>query len=191
VYFTISGSVGNPGGGISGVVMNGLPGNPVTSTSGSYTATALIPYGWSGTVTPTLTGYTFSPASQTYSNVTSNQVTNYTGTKLAKIASEPSELSQVVELPREFALRQNMPNPFNPTTVVSYQLTAISRVNLKIYDILGRVVATLVDDTKEAGYYKATFNASHLSSGIFFARLVAQSDNSKPFVQTIKLLLTK
>ena len=183
--FAISGSVGNPGGGIIGVVMNGLPGNPsTTSPNGQYTAS--VPYGWSGTVTPTKAGYTFSPPSQAYSNVTSNHVNIYTGTALHKIGAEGYG-----GLPQEFALLQNVPNPFNPTTVVSYQLSATSRVSLKIYDLLGREVVTLVDDIKEAGYYNATFNASHLSSGMFFARLVAQSDNGRPFVQTIKLLLTK
>jgi Tol biopolymer transport system component len=77
--FTISGYVRTSGGtGISAVVMSGLPGNPSTDASGSYSGT--VNYGWSGTVTPTKTGYTFSPPSTSYSNVTSNQTTNYTGT---------------------------------------------------------------------------------------------------------------
>jgi hypothetical protein len=187
---TISGTVGNGGGGISGVTMNGL--GVSTTSNGSYTGT--VNYGWSGSVSPSKSGYAFSPSLKSYSNVTLNQVQNYTATKLAKIAADPDELSQVVEIPRELALRQNFPNPFNPTTVISYQLPDAGApfiVSLKIYDMLGREVVTLVDDTKEAGYYNVAFNASHLSSGMFFARLVAQSDDSKPFVQTIKLLLTK
>jgi len=170
--------------------MNGL--GVSTTSNGSYTGT--VNYGWSGSVSPSKSGYAFSPSLKSYSNVTLNQVQNYTATKLAKIAADPDELSQVVEIPRELALRQNFPNPFNPTTVISYQLPDAGApfiVSLKIYDMLGREVVTLVDDTKEAGYYNVAFNASHLSSGMFFARLVAQSDDSKPFVQTIKLLLTK
>ena len=181
---TISGTVGNGGGGISGVTMNGL--GVSTTSNGSYTG--MVNYGWSGPVSPSKSGYAFSPSLKSYSNVTSNQVQNYTATKLAKIAAEPGTDS--LRLPQEFDLK-NVPNPFNPTTIVSYKLPAISRVSLKIYDMLGREVVTLVDDTKEAGYYNVTFNASNLSSGMFFARLVAQSDDSKPFVQTIKLLLTK
>ena len=76
--FTISGYVRTSSGtGISGVVMNGLPGNPSTDANGYYSGS--VPYGWSGTVTPTKSGYSFSPASTTYTNVTSNQTTNYTG----------------------------------------------------------------------------------------------------------------
>jgi len=78
---TISGYVRTSGGtGISGVTMNGLPGSPVTNSSGYYSAT--VNYGWSGTVTPILTGYSFVDASISYTNVTSDQVTNYTGTNI-------------------------------------------------------------------------------------------------------------
>jgi hypothetical protein len=74
--FTISGTVTLGGLGLADVVMNGLPGTPMTNTSGYYTAT--VNSGWSGVVTPTKTGLTFSPISQSYSNVTSNQTQNYT-----------------------------------------------------------------------------------------------------------------
>ena len=78
-YFTISGYVRTSGGvGISDVLMSGLPRGPRTDASGYYRDT--VSYGWSGTVTPMKSGYTFSPPSVTYSNVTSNQITNYTGT---------------------------------------------------------------------------------------------------------------
>jgi hypothetical protein len=99
-----------------------------------------------------------------------------------------------VDVPTEFAISQNYPNPFNPSTVIDYQLPGVVNrftVSLKVYDMLGRVITTLVNETKQAGYYKVTFNASDLSSGIYFARLVAQSDVGKPFVQTIKLMLMK
>jgi hypothetical protein len=78
--FTISGYVRTSGGaGISGVAMSGLPGSPSTGADGYYSG--IVNYGWSGTVTPTKVGYTFSPPSSTYSNVVSNQVQNHTGTK--------------------------------------------------------------------------------------------------------------
>jgi hypothetical protein len=96
-----------------------------------------------------------------------------------------------IRVPSVFQLLQNYPNPFNPTTVISYELPVISHVSLKVYDVLGREVAALVDDTKKAGYYNATFDASHLSSSIYFSRLVAQSIDGKSFVKTIKLLMTK
>jgi len=78
--YTISGTVTSGGTGLANVVMNGLPGNPVTNAEGYYTAT--VNYGWSGTVTPALEGYTFDLASTTYTNVTSNQATGYTATLL-------------------------------------------------------------------------------------------------------------
>ncbi|MFA6541769.1 MAG: FG-GAP-like repeat-containing protein [Bacteroidota bacterium] len=84
--------------------------------------------------------------------------------------------SQSVEVtmasaPKEFALGQNYPNPFNPSTVIRYQLPVNGHVSLKVYDAIGRDVATLADEWKEAGYYFATFEAARLSSGIYFVRL--------------------
>jgi len=70
-------------------------------------------------------------------------------------------------LPKKFALLQIYPNPFNPLTVIEYQIPATSKVPLKIYDLLGREVAILVNnEEKAAGYYKTTFNGSRFSSGV-------------------------
>lgn len=76
-------------------------------------------------------------------------------------------------LPKEFALYQNYPNPFNPTTVISYQLPVIGNVTLKVFDILGNEIATLVDEYKPAGRYEVEFDASRLASGIYFYKLQA------------------
>jgi hypothetical protein len=78
-----------------------------------------------------------------------------------------------VDLPKDFVLFQNYPNPFNPTTVINYQLPVTSHVVFKVYDILGRDVATLVNEVKSAGFYSVDFNASALSSGIYFYRITA------------------
>ena len=93
---------------------------------------------------------------------------------------------EVGNLPKVFTLEQNYPNPFNPSTVISYQLPANSQVTLKVYDAIGREVATLVNEVKEAGNYSVTFDASRFSSGIYFARL--QSGDK---VQLKKMLLIK
>lgn len=88
-------------------------------------------------------------------------------------------------IPLAFHLEQNYPNPFNPTTVISYQLSRDSYVSLKVYDILGKEIATLVDEFKPAGIYHSTFNIQHLSlsSGIFFYRMTAGSfSDVKKFV---------
>jgi hypothetical protein len=85
-----------------------------------------------------------------------------------------------------FQLNQNYPNPFNPSTVISYQLSVISFVRLEVYNVLGQVVATLVDGMKQPGSYTVRFDASNLPSGIYFYRLQAAG-----FIETKKLILIK
>ncbi len=108
------------------------------------------------------------------------------------------EYSPVIEvdagLPKTFELSQNYPNPFNPTTVIRYQLPVASNVSLKVYDVLGKEVMTLVNGRQEAGQYNAMLNASGLSSGIYFYRLQASATNGasgQNFVSTKKMLLVK
>lgn len=100
------------------------------------------------------------------------------------------EYSPVIEVdagvPRTFELAQNYPNPFNPSTAISYQLPTATNVTLKVYDMLGREVATLVNARQEAGRYQVTFNAANLASGIYFYRLQAGN-----FVETKKMMLIK
>ncbi|MCC6253620.1 MAG: T9SS type A sorting domain-containing protein, partial [Ignavibacteriaceae bacterium] len=86
----------------------------------------------------------------------------------------------------EFKLEQNYPNPFNPSTKISWQSPVSSHQTLKVYDVLGNEVATLVNEYKTAGSYEVEFNASSLSSGVYFYRLQAGS-----FVQTRKMILIK
>ncbi|GBD88475.1 Ycf48-like protein precursor [bacterium BMS3Abin03] len=89
-------------------------------------------------------------------------------------------------IPEEFILYQNYPNPFNPTTTINYSLEGTGVITLKVYDILGREVTTLVNENKTAGNYTIKFNAYHLPSGIYFYRLMSGS-----FSSTKKLLLLK
>jgi photosystem II stability/assembly factor-like uncharacterized protein len=85
-----------------------------------------------------------------------------------------------------FRLEQNYPNPFNPTTIINYGIPKESYVTIKVYDILGREVATLVNDEKLAGKYEVKFDGSKLSSGVYFYQLRAGS-----YTATKKLLLIK
>jgi phosphatidylserine/phosphatidylglycerophosphate/cardiolipin synthase-like enzyme len=78
---------------------------------------------------------------------------------------------QKSNMPASYELSQNYPNPFNPTTNISYQLPSAGHINLKVYDILGREIAILVDEMKPAGTYMLTWNASQVSSGVYFYRL--------------------
>jgi photosystem II stability/assembly factor-like uncharacterized protein len=89
-------------------------------------------------------------------------------------------------VPDIFALLQNYPNPFNPATVISYQLPVNSYVTLKIFDLLGREVATLVNERKDAGMYSVRWNASGFATGMYLVRIQAGS-----FIDTKKVLLMK
>jgi hypothetical protein len=88
--------------------------------------------------------------------------------------------------PFTFGLEQNYPNPFNPTTVINYSVADISNVKLEVFDVLGRKVATLVNQVKSPGSYTANFNASSISSGIYFYRLEAGD-----FTSIKKMMLIK
>jgi hypothetical protein len=88
--------------------------------------------------------------------------------------------------PKEFALHQNHPNPFNPTTVISYALAVAGDVRLVVYDMLGREVAVLVNEEKEQGRYEVRFDASQVSSGVYFYRL-----QSGGFVQSRRMAVLK
>lgn len=90
------------------------------------------------------------------------------------------------EVPKEFSLAQNYPNPFNPSTSIKFSLPKISLVKLTVYDILGNEVETLQNGNMEAGNYIIDFNASNLSSGVYFYKLDAGS-----FVETKRMLLIK
>jgi len=96
------------------------------------------------------------------------------------------------EVPKVFTLMQNYPNPFNPSTTISYDLPKTSVVKLYIYDVLGRVVANLVDEVQAANRYRVEWNPSRLSSGVYFCRIQAHSqDGSADFTSVKKLLYMK
>ncbi|MBK7444957.1 MAG: T9SS type A sorting domain-containing protein [Ignavibacteria bacterium] len=79
----------------------------------------------------------------------------------------------IANIPAEFALGQNYPNPFNPSTTINYDLPASNFVTLKIYDLVGKEVMTLVNEKLDAGRYSATFNGSNLASGMYFYKITA------------------
>jgi photosystem II stability/assembly factor-like uncharacterized protein len=88
--------------------------------------------------------------------------------------------------PELFSLNQNYPNPFNPTTIIAYQIPQTKFVTLKVYDILGREVATLVNEEKSAGSYEVQFTANGLTSGIYFYQLKAGD-----YTETKKMILLR
>jgi hypothetical protein len=96
------------------------------------------------------------------------------------------ETQLTIETPRVYALNQNYPNPFNPATIINYQIPVNSRVELKIYDMLGREIETLVNESQNTGDYSVTFNASNLPSGVYFYCLQTEG-----FKETKEMLLVK
>lgn len=106
------------------------------------------------------------------------------GSFVAAVTSVDND--QNSRLPALFRLLQNYPNPFNPSTAIKYELPKASHVVLKVFNSLGQEVATIVDEFQEPGYKSMQFDASHLSSGVYFYRLQAGD-----FVATKRLLLLK
>jgi hypothetical protein len=131
---------------------------------------------------------------QQYS-ITVNNVSDLSGNLIsathnsAEYTLHPSN-SEDEKIPTEFLLNQNYPNPFNPSTVIRYQLPVSSQISLKVYDILGNEVATLVEEFKPAGSYQAEFNTSsstgELASGVYIYRL-----QTNEFTETKKMVLLR
>ena len=105
----------------------------------------------------------------------------------------PTGVGSYAEIPRKFELAQNYPNPFNPSTTIKFSIPAVGRdlistynVMLKVYDILGREVATLVNEEKPPGYYEVKFDGTNLSSGVYFYTL-----RSANYLETQKMVMAK
>jgi len=97
-----------------------------------------------------------------------------------------TSIQKLNDVPYNFMLEQNFPNPFNPTTTINYQLSTTCFVTLKVYDMLGREVATLINEKQIQGNYSLLFNGAKLSSGVYIYRLFAGNR-----IATMKMLLLK
>ena len=131
---------------------------------------------------PKLPGYALYPAQGTLRN----DMGAYGGSYATSWNVTTSVIINSSALPEIYELYQNYPNPFNPSTTISFLLPSKSFVSLKIFDLLGREVATLVSEEMLVGSYSQQWNASNMSSGIYFYRLQAGS-----FTETKKLILLK
>ncbi|MBS1494678.1 MAG: T9SS type A sorting domain-containing protein [Bacteroidetes bacterium] len=96
----------------------------------------------------------------------------------------------IIGVPSKFDISQNYPNPFNPSTKINFDLPFDSKVQIKIYDMTGKEMAQIVNESRTAGYYTVQFNASMLSSGIYFYQINAAGGNQS-FVKTMKMVLVK
>jgi photosystem II stability/assembly factor-like uncharacterized protein len=122
---------------------------------------------------------------------------------ILKYYNKTTSIEAIQNLPTDFTLYQNYPNPFNPSTSIQYAITRLPDgkagkqfVSLKVYDVLGNEVATLVDEYKSAGTYDVEFNASSLASGVYFYQLLVSALQSKDgkagdFIHTKKMVLIR
>lgn len=117
-----------------------------------------------------------------------NIILNGTFTGSGTFCNAPVDVAQenYPAIPKEFNLSQNFPNPFNPSTEIHYELPTSVKVILKIYDVLGNEIETLINSEEPAGYYNYNFNGTNLPSGVYFYRLKAGD-----YVQTKKMILLK
>ena len=99
-----------------------------------------------------------------------------------------------MSLPTEFALHQNYPNPFNPSTHIGYDLPEVSRVTVRVYDLLGRTVATLVEGTSEAGRHVAEWKGrndagTQVPSGVYFVRMEAKAVSGEGLYSAVRKMI--
>ena len=135
-------------------------------------------------------GTTTEPQNYFYADQISNINSNTIYYRLKQIdfngTFEYSDIVEVDVVPVEFSLNQNYPNPFNPSTKITYTLASKSTVTLKVYDTIGNEVASLVNQEQEAGSYEINFDATSLTSGVYFYKI-----NAGNFVSVKKMLLLK
>ncbi|RPI71044.1 MAG: T9SS C-terminal target domain-containing protein, partial [Ignavibacteriales bacterium] len=120
-------------------------------------------------------------------SITEIHETNNKGFNVLGAPSIPSDmLTENNILPAEYALYQSYPNPFNPTTTIKYAIPISEIVTIKVYDLLGSEISTLLNEYKSAGTYTLDFNGSSFASGVYFYQIEAGS-----FVETKKMILMK
>jgi hypothetical protein len=192
----------------SGVTLSGVP-NPILATNSwaspftGATAADFISIDTTGVRGPrkpdgSLPDITFMHLVSTsqFVNKGTNVGIAYIGTAPDLGCFESSFVTGVTDqsnasIPNAFTLYQNYPNPFNPSTEIRYSVPTFSIVKLSIYNILGQEVAILVNEQMQPGNYSIQWNASSMSSGLYFTRLSVQTWTGQPFLQTRKMLLTK
>jgi len=106
--------------------------------------------------------------------------------KITDIYSPATAVDEKLVYSGSYKLSQNYPNPFNPVTTIKYQMPELNFVTIKVYDVLGNEIVTLVNEEKQTGFHEIEFNLDKSTSGIYFYRLQAGS-----FVETKKMVLMK
>jgi hypothetical protein len=122
-----------------------------------------------------------------YITVTSNDIQNpFVIIPVTLFTGKASSVQNQDGVPENYSLEQNYPNPFNPSTTIKYSIPSSGYITLKVFDVLGNEIATLVNEEKPAGTYKVEFEAESFSSGIYFYKLLAGD-----FIETKKMILLK
>jgi hypothetical protein len=106
----------------------------------------------------------------------------------------PTDVREFTGEFNDYSLSNNFPNPFNPTTNIRFRIAEFGFVSLKVFDLLGNEIITLVDEEKSPGVYEVEFNAQGISSGIYFYKLQAsdpEAGSGQGFVETRKMILLK
>ena len=165
------------------VLLNGLPNNPLSNTNGLFSDS--VNFNWSGTITPQKEGWMFSPESKNFGNVVSGLIEeNFVGILI-------SDIQEHENIPDEYYLSQNYPNPItfgtgNSVSMIEFGIPNITHVSLRIYNINGREVASLVEKTINAGFHKIKWQSKDLPSGTYF--LLFQTKN---FTEVKKVILLR
>jgi hypothetical protein len=160
----------------------------ITDQNGRYTITGLVP----GSYSVSSSSYGYSDGSSTTASL--DYTTNFSTT--ASFTLTPESVTGIENnsaLINSFELGQNYPNPFNPSTFINFKIPFQSMVTIKVYNILGSEVATLINEEKPAGNYNIKFNAGNLASGVYFYQLkaVPAGGQAGNFAATKKLILMK
>ncbi len=191
-----------PGWNLIGSISSPLPVTMIQSEGGTVTTSNFIGYNGSYYSTDTIypgRGY-WVKVNESGKLILSTlpPLANSHSVRIVQISEQPPPppgeiVSGVQEIPKEYALEQAYPSPFNPTTIIKYQLPADSRIILKVYNTLGQVVSVLKDEAQPAGFMSVTWDASPYASGVYFYQLEAISvtDPGKSFTQVKKMLFVK
>jgi Leucine-rich repeat (LRR) protein len=150
----------------------------LTDNQGAFTFSG-IPAGDIYVITPTKSAYTFTPKADTLGVLLGDSIVNFSAQKTIGVENLSSH-------PLQMMLFQNYPNPFNPMTVIGFELSDFSFTTLKIYDILGREIKTLINENMAAGKHSVQFDASRLASGIYYYKILAGN-----YSKTMKMVLTR
>jgi len=156
----------------------------VKADDNSFTSGSAAPAPWEFT-------HTFTAAGNNPYYCEPHQGMGMTGTI---IVQDPVGVSDDELIAETFDLKQNFPNPFNPSTNIQYRISTRSFVSLKVFNILGDEVASLVNEEKDAGIYNVSFNATDLSSGMYLYKMQAgnpSAGSGQGFVETRKMILMK